>query len=51
MDTIFEELNELNIVQESFTKDEEMKRQAKEFKRLFSVLMLEVKYSASSDKF
>lgn len=51
MDVMFKELNDLHTVQESFIKDEEMTKHAKEFKRLFSVLMLEVKYCAKTSKF
>ena len=51
LDVMFKELNDLHTVQESFIKDEEMTKHAKEFKRLFSVLMLEVKYCAKTSKF
>jgi hypothetical protein len=51
MDEKFKELNDLHTVHESLIKDEEMIKQAKEFKRLFSVLMLQVKYCAKTSKF
>ena len=40
MENVFEELNQLNTIQQSFIKDEEMTKKSKDLKRFFSVLML-----------
>jgi hypothetical protein len=51
MDEKFKELNDLHTVHESFMKDEEMTKHAKELKRLFSVMILQVKYDVKNSKF
>jgi len=40
LDEKFKELNDLHTIHDSFIKDEEMTKQAKDFKRLFSVMIL-----------